>query len=159
MPACDFLDEAMDSAAGPMAGIVATMASAFSALRWGYGYPFQPDWPTLESQVAFAQLIGPRGLMDDHRVHVGLTLMAPQTHYPLHAHPAIETYLVLSGVARWRVEGAPLEPRPPGSLIFHRSGIGHAMETAQEPLLALYFWRGDLVTSPRYIADPSASDV
>jgi len=74
-------------------------------------------------------------------------LIAPRTHYPPHAHPAIETYLVITGTALWSLGAAPAAAQPPGALIFHPSGMAHAMETEAEPLLAIWSWRGD-VTSP-----------
>jgi anti-sigma factor ChrR (cupin superfamily) len=114
-----------------------------------------PQWPDLASRVAFAQIVGRRGLADDDSVHLGLTLMAPRTHYPLHAHPAIELYLVLAGAADWRVGGAPFVRQAPGAFVLHVSGIGHAMRTDAEPMLALYFWRGDLETSPVYVDEPA----
>jgi mannose-6-phosphate isomerase-like protein (cupin superfamily) len=154
MPACDFLAAAVGAAAaGPTVRIVAALAPLLDDLRWSYGYPVDPKWPDLGSRVAFAQLVGSRGLTDDDFVNLGLTLMAPRTHYPLHAHPAIEVYLVLSGTAGWRIQGQPFRTQPPGSLLLHRSGIGHAMLTNAEPLLALYVWRGDLATAPIYVED------
>jgi hypothetical protein len=152
LPACDYLAAALALAtAGPASHLADALTPLLAGLRWGYGYPVHPQWPDLAARVAFAQIIGRRGLMDDDRIHLGLTLMAPRTHYPLHAHPAIELYLVLAGTAGWRVEGAPFAPQPPGSLILHTSGIGHAMQTDADPLLAFYVWRGDLETAPVYI--------
>ena len=153
-PVCRHLDAALDAALrGPESAITAAIIPAIATLRWTYGYPFQPRWPDLANTIGFAQLIGPTGLMDDAQLHIGLTLMAPATHYPMHSHPAIETYLVLSGTALWRVTGAPFVAKPPGSLIVHADGIGHAMETTDTPLLALFVWRGDLVTAPVYVDD------
>lgn len=151
LPACQYLDVAM--AAGEKHPIVSAIAPFLPALSWRYGYPEHPEWPGLAERLAFAPLIGTRAPFTDAAAHLGLTLIAPATHYPLHAHPAIELYLVLSGTAEWRVSEAPFAPRPPGALILHASGIGHAMRTGTEPLLALYVWRGDLVTAPVYVGE------
>ncbi len=154
LPACAHLAAALRlGAAAPAAALCAAAAALRDRLGWSYSYPPEPRWPDLPSTVAFAQIVGRRGLCDDDTVHLGLTLLAPHTHYPLHAHPAIELYLVLGGTASWRIAGQPFRRHPPGSLILHESGVGHAMATADEPLLALYTWRGDLVTAPRYVAD------
>ncbi len=156
LPVCQFIDEAVTAGAGgPAHDLLEAIAPLLADLRWSYGYPDRPDEPDFGSRIGFAQIIGPRGVMDHDEVHIGLTLMAPQTHYPLHTHPAVETYLILSGTADWRVEQEPFAARPPGSFIFHRSRIGHAMRTHGDSLLALYFWRGDLVTSPIYIDEPA----
>jgi len=152
LPACHYLDKAVAAAAsGPARRTAEAISPVRDALQWRYDYPLQPRWPDLASRMAFAPIIAAPGLMDADGVHLGLTLMAPHTHYPLHSHPAVELYLVLAGNAAWRVEGRPFAPQPPGALILHQSGIGHAMTTDAEPLLAVYFWRGDLVTAPAYI--------
>ena len=48
---------------------------------------------------AFCQIAGPTGLGRSERIRLGLTLIAPGTDYPAHAHPAVETYLVIAGTA------------------------------------------------------------
>jgi Dimethlysulfonioproprionate lyase len=151
LPACSYLDQALENARIEAThGLCESVASLLAALRWSYGYPPHPAWPSLPSRIAFAQIVGPNGLSDDRAVHLGLTLLAPHTHYPLHSHPAVELYLVLSGAALWRTSGHPFTRRQPGSVILHPTNIGHAMETANEPLLALYTWRGDLAIAPVY---------
>jgi hypothetical protein len=42
----------------------------------------------------------------------------------------------------WRKGGEPYVERPAGTFIHHPSNISHAMKTGEEPLLALYLWRG-----------------
>jgi len=154
VPACDHLATALRlSQEQSTAALCDALLPVLHRLGWSYGYSPDPRWPSLSATIAFAQIVGPRGLRDDASVHLGLTLLAPHTHYPLHSHPAVELYLVLSGTAAWRVSGHPFEPRPPGSLILHESQIGHAMETSSEPLLALYTWRGDLTTAPVYVEE------
>jgi hypothetical protein len=154
MPACDHLATALRLSQGkPTAALCDALLPVLHLLGWSYGYAPDPRWPSLSASIAFAQIVGPRGLRDDASVHLGLTLIAPHTHYPLHSHPAIELYLVLSGTASWRISGQTFAPRPPGSLILHESGIGHAMETSGDPLLALYTWRGDLTTAPVYVEE------
>lgn len=155
LSACDHLDATIASGlAGPERSLIEAMKPFLPSLHWRYGYALQPRWPNLERQLAFAQIIGGRAAFNDRSAHLGLTLMAPQTYYPLHAHPAIELYLVLAGTAGWRLGDAPFEDKPPGALILHRSGVGHAMQTRDEPMLALYVWRGDLETAPIYIEGP-----
>jgi hypothetical protein len=152
LPACDYLQEAIAlGQVTPTATLLDALMTLIPRLRWTYEYPPDARWPLLPSRVAFAQIVGARGLRDDAAVQLGLTLIAPETHYPLHKHPAIETYLVLAGAASWRTVGRSFALRDPGSLILHESDIGHAMETRDEPLLALYTWRGDLITAPTYV--------
>jgi quercetin dioxygenase-like cupin family protein len=69
-------------------------------------------------------------------------VLGPRVHYPAHHHAALELYVPLSGTARWQQGGGPYALRAPGSAIEHASNEPHAMRTDDEPLLALYCWRG-----------------
>ena len=159
LPACLYLNQTITNGlAGPCRPLVAAIAPLLDALQWRYGYAPDPRWPDLAERIAFAPIIGGQGVLNDDKAHLGLTLIAPETHYPIHSHPAIETYLVLAGIADWRLEGKPFERQPPGALIWHHSGVGHAMRTGAEPLLALYIWRGDLTTAPVYVEEEGAAN-
>jgi quercetin dioxygenase-like cupin family protein len=148
LPACDHLDTALAAGrSGPEAGLAEALSALTPALAWTYSYPARAGQPDLSAAVAFSQIVGPAGLRSSDRLRLGLTLIAPGTHYPPHAHPAIETYLVIAGTALWRLGTAAAAAQPPGALIFHPSGLAHAMQTGAEPLLAICSWRGD-VTSP-----------
>jgi mannose-6-phosphate isomerase-like protein (cupin superfamily) len=138
-------------AAGPESRIAAELAKLAPRLRWTYGYPPDPRYPGLERRIAFTEVLGNGAIWPSERMLLGFTLIAPNTTYPAHAHPAIELYLVVAGAAAWRVGEAPAEIRQPGSVIVRASSPSHAMTTGAEPLLALFTWRGDLATSPAYL--------
>jgi quercetin dioxygenase-like cupin family protein len=120
-------------------------------LRWTYGYPARPRRRDLSAAIAFSQIVGPAGLLRSERLRLGLNLIAPGTDYPAHAHPAVETYLVVSGTALWRLGDQPPRVEPPGSLIFHPGGTAHSMRTWGEPLLAVYSWSGDVLSPSVYV--------
>ncbi len=130
--------------------IGAALAGAPVGLAWHYHYTPRPNEADLGERIAFAELIGPSGPLDAPDCRVGFTLMAPETLYPLHAHPAIELYLVLSGEAQWTT---PTSDRivPPGEFVLHRSNEPHAMRTFGAPLLALYAWRGAIDVPAFYV--------
>jgi quercetin dioxygenase-like cupin family protein len=130
--------------------IAASLAALPGGLVWDYHYAPRPDATDLAERIAFAELIGPHAPLTAPACRVGFTLMAPATVYPLHAHPAIELYLVTSGHAQWTT---PQSERivPPGQFVLHRSNQAHAMRTFAEPLLALYGWRGDIETPAFYL--------
>ena len=137
-----------------VAGIAASVAALRDPLPWRYSYPPRPGSPLhaadLAERIAFAELIGPRAPLAAPDCRAGFTLMAPGTFYPLHAHPAIELYLVISGHAEWTTPEAE-RIVPPGEFVLHRSNQPHAMRTFAEPLLALYGWSGDLDTPAFYL--------
>jgi quercetin dioxygenase-like cupin family protein len=152
LPACDHLDGALAAGRqGTEAAIADALASLTDSLCWTYSYPARPTAPDLSSRVAFCQIAGPGGLRRSDQLRLGLTLIAPETRYPAHLHPAIETYLVIAGTGLWWLGSADPTLQPPGALIFHPSGVPHAMQTAGEPLLAVYSWRGDVVSPSVYL--------
>jgi mannose-6-phosphate isomerase-like protein (cupin superfamily) len=119
-------------------------------LPWYYHYESRPGEADLAKHIGFAELVGPDGDMNSPDCRIGFTLMAANTHYPLHAHPAIELYFVVAGTAEWRA-GDETRRIPPGDFVLHRSGEPHAMRTFADPLLALWSWSGDLDTPAYYL--------
>jgi hypothetical protein len=152
LPACDYLDSALDLAIrGPEAALAEPIRLLGPSLRWTYSYPSNAKDRTLGSKIAFTQIVGSKGLKPSAEMHIGLTLIAPLVSYPAHAHPAIELYLVLAGDAHWQSGGQAPTQRLPGSLILHPSDVPHAMSTAGAPLLAIWTWRGDLLAPSVYL--------
>ncbi|HEY3148597.1 MAG TPA: dimethylsulfonioproprionate lyase family protein [Dongiaceae bacterium] len=113
----------------------ANMGSAFMA---GYGY------------VEFA---GPKeALFHAPRIRVGLLLLSPGIHYPLHAHPAEEIYHPLTQGGLWRRGDEDWRAVPAGHAIHHPPMIAHETKAADCTLLALYCWRGDTATEAHLTA-------
>jgi mannose-6-phosphate isomerase-like protein (cupin superfamily) len=121
-----------------------------SLLPWTYHYAARAGEETLATQIAFAELIGPDGPMSAPHSRVGFTLIAPNTSYPMHAHPAVELYWVMSGHALWETPTTK-HIVPPGEFVLHRSNEAHAMRTFDGPLLALWGWSGDVDTPAFYL--------
>lgn len=137
------------AAAGPNP-LARALAGLHAPLPWHYHYKPRDDAPDLATRIGFAELIGPRGPLIAPDCRVGFTLMAPHTFYPLHRHPAVELYLVISGTAEW-IAPPTQHFVPPGECILHATNQPHAMRTEAEPLLALYAWSGDLNTPATYL--------
>ena len=94
------LDQAVAEALeGPAARIAAALAPVGHSLPWVYSYP-DPD-PYLAANVAFAELVGPRGPFRSSALRLGFTLISPNVTYPPHQHPATETYQLLAGTSLW----------------------------------------------------------
>jgi quercetin dioxygenase-like cupin family protein len=135
---------------GPAREIVARLLAVQHVLPWIYHYPLREADPYLSERVAFAELIGPDGPLRAPGARVGFTVMAERTFYPPHAHPAVELYLVLAGHAEWQASNR-MRIVPPGELVLHHSSETHAMHTADEPMLALWGWSGDLDAPAVYV--------
>lgn len=130
--------------------ILERLSPVHASLPWTYHYVPRSAAEELGDRIAFAELIGPDGPLLAPHCRVGFTLLAEQTIYPLHNHPAVELYLVLAGNAQW---STPTSERrvPPGDLVLHKSDESHSMRTFDEPLLALWAWRGDIDSPAVYV--------
>ena len=91
-----------------------------------------------------AELVGPDGHFEAPDVRVGLLLFEAETNYPISSHSGEETYLVIAGVAEWKVAETPYTAQVPGSLIHPPAWILHGRRTGDEPFLGTWRWSGDL---------------
>jgi len=131
---------------GVLGRICGLARDAAPAMPWHYSCG---TGDRLDARIAFADLVGPGGPYRSDRMRLGLTLVAPETLYPMHAHPARELYGIVSGRALWTAGTTRRRPGP-GEFVLHPSGVPHAMQTGAEALLAIYSWSGDIMTPPYY---------
>jgi mannose-6-phosphate isomerase-like protein (cupin superfamily) len=146
-PATRHLSNALAVAGGPTAELLAAIRPVAHDLPWRYSYEQRDDAPSLGESIAYAEIIGPLAPYRTTIFCLGLTLIAPASLYPLHRHPAVELYYVLSGTASWRLNNHDRD-LPPGEFVLHPSLAAHAMRTRREPLLAAYTWSGEDIHTP-----------
>ena len=156
LPVCRFWDGALDAAdRGPTAVLSAVLRKLGGHLSWTQNpnYRRHPPDPRFLDNYGYAVLAGPPDgpppLAVDGHLALGVLLLGPGTHYPLHHHPAVEVYVVASGRAEWWRGDGPWRHEVAGAVIHHAPDVRHAMRTDAEPLLAIYLWRGDLATHAR----------
>jgi quercetin dioxygenase-like cupin family protein len=150
-PCTRYLDAALQAGNSSTSDLLDAIRPVAFDLPWYYTYSKRSDAPGLENEMAFAEIIGPQAPFKSENVCLGLTLIGPGTLYPSHTHPAIELYYVAAGVAKWTANGVSTL-NPPGTFILHPSQVVHAMQTSQEPLLAVYSWSGeDVRTTSAYV--------
>lgn len=147
MPACDFLDDALERARGED-GPVATLANALAGiaprLKWVTRPNGENDDETFKVRHANAVVIGEGGLENRDDIRIGMSLLAPETRYPDHRHPPEEIYTVLSP-GEWKQETNG-EFRAPGvgGFVHNIPNIVHGMRSKEVPLLAVWsLWMGD----------------
>ncbi|MDR3087296.1 MAG: hypothetical protein LBU45_05020 [Azoarcus sp.] len=138
------------SATSTTAAIFQAFLPHLDALPWRYSYTPRANAPDIGERMAWAELVGPIAPFHSDAVCLGLTAIGSHLLYPAHKHPAVETYLVVSGTANWTAGGIT-RARLPGELILHPSNIVHAMEAGDAPLLAVYAWTGDVGTLSTYV--------
>ena len=123
-------------------------------LPWKQGSMKMPD--SFSGRFAYVELAGPRGIIANNAISFGLYLQQRDVVYPSHWHSAVEDYLVISGTAMWQIDDGSFIAQPPGSHIHHVSNQPHATTTREEPLLAMWFWRGDIRDSTYRIVGVNA---
>jgi hypothetical protein len=137
LDACAALAE--DTDGWPVARLLAERGQR---LHWGQTYTSSDFGQKFVDNYGWLELIGTRGHFADDTIACGFLVLGPDIHYPDHHHEAEEIYIPLTAGALWRKGEGGFTPRKAGEVIHHPSNVNHAMKTGDEPLLALYLWRG-----------------
>ena len=140
LDACRHLTAALTSAQngpGPITRLADAFVPLIPFLHWHVRPPEDGEDSHFRGGHANADIIGPSGLERHDEVVVGVSVLAPGVIYPNHSHPPEEIYVVMTE-GEWFNEEAGWHTPGVGKVVYHRSGIVHAMHSAREPLLA--FW-------------------
>jgi mannose-6-phosphate isomerase-like protein (cupin superfamily) len=140
LPVCSSLSKL--DAAPATAGLVKALVERADAIAWRQTYTAADFGPAFLDNYGWTELMGLRGPIASAHVACGFLILGPRTEYPSHAHEAEELYLPLAGTALWMRGEESFVARSPGAPIIHPSWTPHAMRTQDDPLLALYVWRG-----------------
>ena len=136
LPVCQWLDGmGRDGVLGPLRAVS-------HRLQWRQTYGAGDFGADFLNGYGWSEFIGLRGPVPSDRIACGVLLLAPGITYPAHAHQAEEVYLPIHGRAEWQKGDAAFAPVPVGQAIHHPSWVSHAMRVRDEPLAALYLWRG-----------------
>jgi hypothetical protein len=154
LPVCRWLDGLERLAAPETRALVREFVAAAETLEWRQTYSAADFGPEFLDSYGWTELIGLRGPIPSEAVACGFLMLGPRLEYPAHAHEAEEIYLPLAGDALWMRGGEDFVARAPGAIIEHSSWIPHAMRTVEQPMLALYVWRGgDLAAKSKIVAN------
>jgi quercetin dioxygenase-like cupin family protein len=163
LPVCRFWDAAIASAIRGGSPLADALIAIAPSLSWTQNpnYRRKPPDAAFLDHYGYAVIVGPSdgppALAHDPSVAIGVLLLGPRTHYPLHSHPAVEAYYTLSEDGEWWRDPGPWRREPPGSAIYHTPNIPHATRTGAGPLLAIYLWTGDLATHASLYRNDAAS--
>jgi hypothetical protein len=111
--------------------------------RQNPNYRAKPPTTAFLDNYGYLECAGPEAPYRLAALRLGLLLLGPRTLYPTHHHPAEEIYLPLCP-GRWWKEGEGWLSRNAGEVIHHPPMCGHATESGDAPLAAIYLWRGDI---------------
>ncbi len=149
LPVVQHLAAALRGAEATTQDACRALASISDALCWRQNASYTDQ--RFLMGYAYCELLGPTGHLHHDTLSAGLLLLQPDLLYPEHSHPAVESYVVLSGRAQWCQGDAQWRTHAAGTLITHASMEVHAMHSGTEPLLAAYLWQGDLSQGARLV--------
>ncbi len=115
---------------------------AADMMHWAQTYSISDFGGDFLERYGWVELFGTRGHFASEEMAGGFLLLGRGVHYPDHHHTAEEIYIPLTDGSLWSKDGQPFLPHWSGGIIHHPSNIRHAMRTEDEPLVALYLWRG-----------------
>jgi hypothetical protein len=126
------------------ADFVTLLCGSAASLRWRQTYTLAQVGRRFLDNYGWTELVTPGAGTGALQISCGVLVLGPDTFYPPHRHEAEEIYLPLAGTAEWQQgdDAASWRRRSPGILIHHSSEEPHAMRTGEQPLLAMYLWRG-----------------
>ncbi|WP_442583393.1 dimethylsulfonioproprionate lyase family protein [Mesorhizobium sp. ASY16-5R] len=129
-------------AAGPAKPLADMLLRDADGLHWGQTYTAADFGQDFIDNYGWLEVFGTRGHFVHDGIAAGFLLLGPYVHYPDHHHFAEEIYIPLTCGTEWRKAGGDFVRRKAGEIIHHPSDVSHAMRTGDEPLLAIYLWRG-----------------
>ncbi|WP_113408068.1 dimethylsulfonioproprionate lyase family protein [Hyphomicrobiales bacterium] len=118
------------------------LSQAANELHWAQTYNITDFSSDFLERYGWVELFGTRGHFASEEMAGGFLLLGPGVHYPDHHHEAEEIYIPMTDGSLWSKDAQPFLPRWSGEIIHHPSNIRHAMRTEDQPLVALYLWRG-----------------
>jgi quercetin dioxygenase-like cupin family protein len=141
LPVCRHLPVALENARSQQ-GALGDLADAFAViepqLHWKIRAGAETQGESFLNGHANPAIVGSEGLEIRHDVRIGVSLMAPQMRYPDHRHAPEEIYIAMSR-GEWRQASNPWHEPGIGNLVHNPPNILHAMRSADQPLLAVWF--------------------
>ena len=129
----------VDDRSRPLTQLLRDHAGEF---HWGQTYTSADFGQKFMDNYGWLEVFGTRGHFENAEVAGGFLILGPGIEYPDHHHVAEELYIPITRGTEWRMGGGAWRHRAAGEVIHHASNVSHAMRTGDEPLLALYLWRG-----------------
>lgn len=143
--------DSLNKARSPYGELVESIVELESKVPWYPNPTFKDDKTAIKNLNYCANLVGYTNtfqkkpyLFYNKNIIIGLFLMGKNQFYPEHNHSAHETWVVLSGNAKWKLEDGNWKIKEPGSHFTYTKNQVHAMKTEDEILLALWAWTGEI---------------
>jgi hypothetical protein len=147
-PVVRFMPDLLQMMAPASPQFASALGATYTNLCWLQSSSYTDDilGEGFGENYAWAELIGPKGVIPGNDFTMGILLLGPHLHYLDHYHPAPELYLPLTSGSHWKKGESAFIERRQGEVIWHPSMMIHATKTFAEPLLAIYVWTRDIAT-------------
>jgi mannose-6-phosphate isomerase-like protein (cupin superfamily) len=138
----------------PSQSLAQAVADSIDRIKWRPPVTDEsadPERAAFSRRHTAARVIGANGFLPSTDIIAGLTVQAPETYYPPHAHTAEESYWIIGGNGEWKVDEESWFQVKAGDGVFHRSGAHHAMQTNAQPMLAVWLWTSHLSSEVKIV--------
>lgn len=125
--------------------IAETIKHALPLISWHYsGLNDGRIREDIARKMATCELVGPDGMIFHPKIRAGLFMQSAGVDYVTRQHAAVEVFVMLGGSGYWKVYDEPAQKRQAGDIIYHPSMAPHVSVTKEAPLIAAWFWTGDI---------------
>jgi len=138
----DLLNDSVRRIPDWLPGMAAAMAAADEHATWTEYAPSEWAQPFVE-RMAAGFLVGPTAPVVSYDVSFGMFVVAPNTFYREHGHPAREVYVVVSGRTEFLSSDGWITLGP-GDASVQEPEVTHALRTGSEGMLCFWAWTGDV---------------
>ncbi|MBI1217986.1 MAG: hypothetical protein GC186_05505 [Rhodobacteraceae bacterium] len=142
MPAIRLIEALSARTTAATAAVVSAVRLSARDANWQHTYTEAEVGRDFLDRYGWFELVGPGGHFHSDTARAYIAFWDAGLHYPMHLHEAEELYYILAGGALFHAEGEPSRWLAPQDTRLHRSNQPHAMDTQDEPVLALILWRG-----------------
>ncbi len=102
------------------------------------------DITTLARNYSYCLLIGKNAPLHSDKIRAGISLQGRDTYYPPHVHKSVERFWIVGGSGDWKIDIEPWSAVEPGDIISYETGVRHAIQTNELPMLCVWLRSSDL---------------
>ena len=143
LPAADLVITAPGATSLRSAPLLKALQALAPHLEWRHTYTVDEVGQAFLDNFGWFELAGPTGHFITHQTRITVGYWGPGLTYDRHHHVAEELYTVVSGQALFLSDGDADETLGADGTRYHASNQPHALQTLEDPLLVLVFWRGE----------------
>ena len=111
-------------------------------LHWLQSYTADDFGQYMVDHYGFVELIGTRGHYASTEIAAGFVFFGQGVNYPNHWHGSEAIYYPMTDTGLWSQDNGEYETKKAGEIVYHEPNEHHALKVPENPLLAIWIWRG-----------------